>query len=230
MVRRADDGHAAGVGTTAGPIAAGVGQGRSGDLLPDQTLDFDTPYLATLAAGAKPAVGEESTVVDYVWTFTTVSLPAIVDTTPANGDRSADLYGVTIDFNGPMSTTILAANLTILPSPTYVYTYWSDRNSSLQLSLDMTPSTAYTITVKKDMAGKYGQKLGKDTTIRFKTRSSTPSIYLIGQGDVGTYSVYTTTMAYVSFRNVTQLNYRLYALGQQDFHGPDRRPAVGCLE
>ncbi len=67
------------------------------------------------------------------------------------------------------------------------------------------------------MAGKYGQTLGKNTRIRFTTRPATPSAYLIGQGRVGTYSIYTTTMAFVSFRNVNQLNYRLYSLDLGDF-------------
>ena len=71
-----------------------------------------------------------------------------------------------------MSTTSLDANLTILPEPTHVYTYWSDLDTQFQLSWDVQPSTAYTVTIGKNMEGKYGQKLGKDTTIRFTTREA----------------------------------------------------------
>ena len=70
-----------------GQVAARVDQGRPDDLHPDRSLALGTTYVAKVAMGAKAASGDEGTAVDYVWTFTTVSTPAIKQTKPTNGER-----------------------------------------------------------------------------------------------------------------------------------------------
>ena len=185
---------------------------------PDKPLALDASYRASVAKGARAAGGDKGTIADYSWTFSTIALPRVVRSTPADGDTDAD-YGGGIDiyFSSPISPTTLADNLTIIPEPTNVYSYWYNSETEVYISWNTRPSTAYTVTIGRDLTGRYGHKLGQDVTIRFTTRQADPYLSLINQGRVGTYSVYTDTMAYVSFRNISEINYRLYSLDLADF-------------
>ncbi len=99
------------VTTPAGENAQGEPQptainGDQMTFVPAQRLELATTYTAKVAMGAKAASGAEGLPVDYVWTFTTISLPAVSKTDPKNGDRQADLGSFSIDFTSPMSTDV----------------------------------------------------------------------------------------------------------------------------
>jgi len=193
-------------------------RGETMTFTPNRPLALEASYQATVAKGAKAARGDKGTLAPYSWSFSTIALPKIVSSTPADGQTDAD-YGGGIDiyFSSPISPTTLIGNLTIIPEPTNVYSYWYNSETELYISWNTRPSTAYTVTIGKDLTGRYGHKLGEDTTIRFTTRQADPHLSLINQGQVGTYSFYTDTMAYVSFRNISEINYRLYSLDLPDF-------------
>ncbi|TEU12927.1 MAG: alpha-2-macroglobulin, partial [Anaerolineales bacterium] len=60
--------------------------------VPAEDLELDTFYLAWVARGAKAAAAEGETAEDYLWSFTTVSLPYIISTYPADGDTEVEPY------------------------------------------------------------------------------------------------------------------------------------------
>jgi uncharacterized protein YfaS (alpha-2-macroglobulin family) len=186
--------------------------------VPAEDLELDTFYVAWVARGAKAAKVEGATAEDYVWSFTTVSLPYVISTYPADGDTEVEPYtGLEVEFSSPMDPDTLLPNLTILPTVTQVYSYWRNYDTSLYLSFNPEPSTAYAVTFGADMAGRYGYKLGEPYTVRFTTDALPPQVYLHSTGRVGTYNAYTTTMAYVTYRNVTRLDFRLYEMDQGTF-------------
>jgi len=185
---------------------------------PAEDLELDTVYWAEVSRGAKAAKADGETAEDYTWHFTTVSLPYVISTYPADGDTDVDPYtSLEVEFSSPMDHDTLLPNLTILPTVTRVYSYWNRSDTTLNLSFNPEPSTDYTVTFGADLAGRYGHKLGEPYTVHFTTGDLPPRVYLHSTGRVGTYNAYTTTMAYVTYRNVAQLDFRLYRMDQRTF-------------
>ena len=200
-----------------GPERVGV---ETTSFTPNQPLDFTTPYRASVAQGAKGAGGQAGTRRPYVWTFDTIAYPRIVRTDPADGDERAKPWGgLDITFSSPMDPESINGNFTIHPTvaATEVFTYWWDSNTELEISFPIKPNTDYKVTISADVQDRYGHELGQDTTIRWHTRARNPIVYLHAPGRVGAYNAYTQTMAYVTVRNVSQINFVLYRMPLKDF-------------
>ncbi len=200
-----------------GPARMGV---ETMGFTPYQPLDFGVEYQAVVAAGAKGAKGQAGTQKSYKWTFETIEYPRIVKTYPADGDKHADPWGgLEVTFSSPIDPESINGNFTIHPTvaPTQVFTYWWRSNTRLNISFPVEPSTDYEVTLSRDIRGRYGQKLGHDTTIRWSTRAADPVVYLHAPYRVGTYNAYTQTMAYVTVRNVNRVNFALYRMPLNDF-------------
>ena len=208
-----------------GPERVGV---ETMSFTPSQPLDFATPYRASVARGAKGASGQAGTQKPYVWAFETIEHPRVVSTDPADGDERADPWGgLEITFASPMAPESINGNFTIRSfgsaqdkptvTATEVFTYWWDSNTQLEISFPIEPNTDYEVTLSGDIQGRYGQELGEDTTIRWRTRALDPLVYLHAADRVGTYDGYTQTMAYVTVRNVGRVNFALYRMPLGDF-------------
>ncbi|MBC7224269.1 MAG: Ig-like domain-containing protein, partial [Anaerolineae bacterium] len=186
---------------------------------PASPLDWGVTYVARVRAGVRAREGEGATLEDETWSFRVVPLPSIVRTEPADSDREADPYGgISIFFASPMDFTTIMPHTTILPEPTQVYTYWDRYENRFYISWDKQPATAYTVTLGAEIADVYGNTLGKDYVVRFRTRDLDPLVHLIGPGyQVGVYSAYTPTVAFVNYRNVSTLEFALYQVDAETF-------------
>jgi hypothetical protein len=194
---------------------------------PDRPLDFGASYKATLARGARAAQGRAGTQVPYVWTFDTIDVPRILSTDPADGSQRADPWGgLQVNFSGPMDPVSIEGNFTIQPpvTATEVFTYWWDSDTKLELSFPIEPNTDYAVTFSGDIRGRYGHELAygtdggtNETTVRWRTRARDPLVYLHAPDRAGTYNGYTRTLAYVTARNVGQVDFALYRMPQDDF-------------
>ena len=200
-----------------GPETVGV---ETMGFTPDRPLEFATSYQATLGEGAKAAGSQTGTQRPYRWTFETIEYPRIVSTYPADGDQMVDPWAsLEVTFSSPMNPESINGNYTIRPTvaPTQVYTYWWESDTRLNISFPSQASTDYQVTLSRDIEGRYGQKLGEDTVIRWSTRAMDPMVYLHAPYRIGTYSAYTQTMAYVTVRNVSQVHFALYEMPLNDF-------------
>jgi uncharacterized protein YfaS (alpha-2-macroglobulin family) len=196
---------------------------------PDEPLELDEQYSATVAQGALAAGGTQGTQYAYSWKFQTIEYPRVVKTTPVDGMPDASPYGpLQVTFSSPMDTETLSDNLTIAYqdlltgetgtiTSTQVYSYWYSSDTVLNLSLGRMASSALTITLGSNLAGRYGHKLDEPYAFGFSTRELDPMIYFMAPGRVGTYNAYTTTMAYVAHRNVPVVTFSLYTVSQGDF-------------
>lgn len=187
---------------------------------PDRPLEFGGMYRAVVPAGTKGLKGGTGTAKDYAWLFTTIQYPRVVSSYPANGEEKADPYhGLQVTFSSPMNPDSINGNFTISPpiSATDVYTYWWDNNTELQLGFNLKPSTDYEVVLGRNIEGRDGQKLGRNTTIKWRTRAADPSVYLYAPYQVGTYLAYTPTVAYVNVRNVSRVDFALYRMPLEDF-------------
>jgi uncharacterized protein YfaS (alpha-2-macroglobulin family) len=185
---------------------------------PADRLALDTRYTARVDDSARPASGDTTLRESAIWSFTTVPYPQILTTLPNDGSTSADPYGsFEIVFAGPMNVSTLMPNITILPEPTGLYTYWSSYDDTFNVSWNIEPSTEYEIRLGAGMADPYGNTIGEGRVVRFTTRALDPATYLAVPGQVGTYNGYTDTEVFVVHRNVSQIDLALYQLDWDDF-------------
>jgi uncharacterized protein YfaS (alpha-2-macroglobulin family) len=202
----------------------GTGPERVGaetmSFIPSQPLDFDTTYQVKVASGAKGVRGQAGTARPYLWTFDTIGYPRVISTSPSDGEQRAQPWGgLEITFSSPMDPESINGNFSIHPivSATQVYTYWWDSNTQLQIAFPIEPNTDYEVTISGDVQGRYGHELAEDTTVRWRTRAYDPLVYLHAPNPAGTYNSYTSTLAYVTVRNVGQVDFALYRMGLDDF-------------
>jgi uncharacterized protein YfaS (alpha-2-macroglobulin family) len=185
---------------------------------PSQPMPRNTTFVAKVGTDARARTGAEGLEKAQTWTFTTVKEPAIVSSDPENGARDVqpgNSFGIT--FAGPMERDGFLDHLTIRPAVTTVYTYWSEYDTQVSIRFDQEPATSYSVSLDASTPDKYGATLGKAAVVRFATGDLTAYAELTTGGRLGTFSTYTDTVVYATYRNVTRLDLGLYRLTPQKF-------------
>jgi uncharacterized protein YfaS (alpha-2-macroglobulin family) len=204
---------------SSGPTTVGV---ETVAFRPATTLEFSATYRIELPKGTRGKIDQAATQSVFTATFAVTPYPKIVKTSPANGETDTPPgQGLQVTFSGPMNpdSVVIGKNLVITPaiSVTQVYTYWSDSNTQLEIHFPDKASTAYKATFGADIEGRYGQKLGASQMIAWTTGALPPLVYLHSPGRIATYDAYTTTVAYITARNVSRVDFKLYRLPKDDF-------------
>lgn len=187
---------------------------------PDRRLDFSKSFTARVEAGVQGASGGEGMRESYVWQFTTVPLPQIVRTEPADGERNAPPYtGFQIVFNTVIDPATVMPNLEWTPplSPTQVYTYFNEWDYTFYLHFGAKPSTEYTVRIGPDIADPYGNTTGQRMTVNFRTAPLDPMVRLHVPGQVSTANANDPARVFVQYVNTSRLDVKLYRLGQDEF-------------
>ncbi len=185
---------------------------------PDRMLDYDTIYIIRIGQSARSRAGNAPLKADYQYSFQTVPRPRITRTHPPDGDRNANPgTDFLIYFASPMDLSTLMPNITIVPTPTRVYSYWNEWENTFVVSFGPDPSTSYEVRLGGKMADPYGTTIGEDRIVRFTTRALDPAVYLQVPGNIGLYNAYTSTYVYISHLNVTQVDLALHRLTWDEF-------------
>ncbi|MGQ9467058.1 MAG: Ig-like domain-containing protein [Anaerolineae bacterium] len=185
---------------------------------PEGLLDYNTTYVFRITQAARSRQGNAPLKADYQYSFRTVPRPAILRTDPPDGDKNAAPGTFfAIYFASPMDVSTLMPNITIIPEPTRIYTYWDPWDNSFVLNWEPPASTSWEVRLGPNMADPYGNRIGEERVVRFSTRPLDPVVYLQVPGNVGLYSAYTSTYVYVSHLNVTQVDVSLHRLTWEDF-------------
>jgi hypothetical protein len=188
---------------------------------PAQVLKFGGEYKAEVAPTARAANGEGTLrdIGNRGMAFRAVSLPKVTRTDPAQGNKYADPNGgVRFDFVSPMNpASFVSGTVAILPKPTQVYTYYNEIDQLLYLDFPKLAATPYTVTLSGKVADPYGNTLGQDYVLHFRTRDYDPVLQLNGQSQVGTYNAYTNTQAVVLYRNTPEVKFDLYSVTPAEF-------------
>jgi hypothetical protein len=126
---------------------------------------------------------------------------------------------VRIQFTAPVAPETIIPNLKFEPaiSLTNIYTYYSDYDKSFYLNGSLAPSTNYVLTIGKGIGDKYGQTLTEPVLIKFTTAPLRPFVALRSDNSIGTYNATLPTQLFVSYRNVTQLDFVLAKLSLEEF-------------
>ncbi len=186
--------------------------------VPDEPLPRNTTLTASLEEGAQARSGTMGLEKALEWRFYTVNSPGVAGTEPENGaQRVRPGTGLEITFASPMQPDELLDHVTFRPAVTEVYTYWSEFDTQVNLSWKQEPATQYAVTLDAGTPDKYGATLGRATTVRFTTGDLSPLAWLTTVARLSTYSAYTDTVAYASYRNVSRLDVSLYRLSLRTF-------------
>jgi uncharacterized protein YfaS (alpha-2-macroglobulin family) len=189
---------------------------------PTEPLEFGANYQIILPRGVKGALDQTQTQSDYEVAFTVTSYPDVASTNPANGEQFADIYqGLDITFNAPMNPDTFIVGETVVISPqiavTDVYSYWSQNDTQVSLGFTRRENSEYSVTLQGSIEGRYGHPLNKDVVIAWKTLKQTPYVHLVSP-KIAMYNGYRPqTYVYMTVRNVSQVNFSLYRLSQDEF-------------
>lgn len=188
---------------------------------PAEPLTPGAAYQLLVPQGVSSSLGTV-TGSDYSAAFTVSPQPVVLSSNPADGEQFADIWqGLEITFNAPMNpaSVALGQNLIIEPkvAATDVYTYWSNSDTVLSVNFPRQENSAYTVTLRSDIEGRYGQPLGQETVINWQTLRQSPYVFLVSP-KIGVYNGYQPeTYIYMTVRNVSQVNFELYRLPAADF-------------
>ena len=217
-------------------LVAGEFSWEEGDRIlvfqPSQPLEYGTSYRIEVSTDARSASGEGHLRQELKVGFRTAYIISFVDSVPADGVQDVPPEdNLEIKFRGVVDEKTLGkGSFTILPEPTDVYTYFSSYDGRWMITWPMQPRTAYTVTLSGKISDIFGNTLGDDVVIRFRTGDRRPFAHLnLPNGDIGTYNAYNDTEVAASYRNVSSLDFKLYEVSEADatrMLGPDRWQAM----
>ncbi len=192
-------------------------EGNTLTFTPTQRLKFDTTYQVTIKAGVTNVAGGTGMVSPFSFRFTTVPLPAILGTSPANGDQNASPYtDFAITFNAPINPATVMSHIQMTPplpvTPTSVYTYYSEWNNTFGFSFGAKPAADYSVRITPGIEDRYGNKTTDNMTVRFRTAPLPPQLSLRAPDMIGTYDSALPAKTVVSVVNVNALDFKLYKL------------------
>ena len=193
---------------------------------PEEQLAFDATYRVDIAAGILSRGGRVGMEAPYSWKFSTVPLPQILRTEPADGEQDASPYtDFVIYFNAPIDPATIMPNVRMTPAleASEVYTYFSQWDNSFSIGFGAEPSTDYRVEIGPNIADPYGNQTGQELAVSFRTAALDPMVQLRVPDMVGTYNAYDPARLVVSHLNVTRLQFELYRLSPQRFFDLQRR-------
>ena len=180
---------------------------------PTARMDHDTKYTITVNSGLSGARGGTLAHVRTA-SFTTVGLPSVKQTFPADGDGAAGRFGVNIQFTTPMDPSSLDGKLSVsgftdkdLEGKVNVF------DTGIGVNVALEPRTRYTVTLAPGATDRYGQALG-GFRFSFTTGSlpSSVSLALPGYGGAATYSASAEPFLFFQTTNKPTVTFSLYPL------------------
>ena len=208
------------------PVAGTFNWNKDGSELgfkPAQLLKFGAKYQAGGRSHTPAPRPGEGTLRDnrrQKFPFLTVPLPSVKRTDPTQGYKSVDPSGgVRFEFAGPMAAEELRQRSHHRACPSRrrsTPTTTRARTISTWISTRL-PDTDYSVTLSGKVADPYGNTLGEDYVLRFRTRGLDPILQLNNQTLVGTYNAYTGTQAVVLYRNLPEVRFDLFSVTPDEF-------------
>lgn len=191
--------------------AAWTDDSRTLVLTPTQMLDFGASYAIEVTTEAMGAAGGRLRDA-FSGSFGVVTLPAVVATSPENGDTGTETSGgVTIQFSSPLSSTAVFDAINVSPAitSTSVFSYYDEAQSSVWLDWPREPRTTYTVTVGMEPIDPYGNGLDAPFAFSFTT-GDTPAFVSADLAYMTHYSASSDPIVSVLHRNVETVNATLY--------------------
>src|ERR1700682_1860641 len=177
--------------TVAGPSGAAIMgtvtySGTTATFTPATTLTASTKYTGTITTGAKDPAGN-ALAINFVWTFTTGTIPTVTSTNPANLATGVPLnQKISATFSEPMNPATINGTTFTLTGPgatavTGMVTYAPGSNTAIFMpTVNLAPSTKFTATVTTGAMSAGGNTLAANFVWTFTTgttaNTSAPTI------------------------------------------------------
>ncbi len=180
---------------------------------PDERLQPETAHKAGFDASLGFRRGPQS------WTYTTVPLPAIEWTYPADGDVNVGSGGISLRFASRMNLDSLPERIHIEPAPAAITrAYYSHFHDRYDLHFAAQPSTEYRVRIEPGMEDIYGNAIGEALTFSFTSAPLPPSLRMEAPGPVGFYNAYRgPTQLYVNYSGLSRVNLALHRVPLHEF-------------
>jgi hypothetical protein len=173
---------------------------------PSEYLASKSDYTATLTTGVKDESGN-SLAVDYIWSFTTVTLPEVVSVTPLN-NAAGILRSTTIEavFSKDMNvSTITSNNFTLKQGDTeiqgIVIYNKQNRTAIFSPSAALSPNTLYKATLTKAIKDSADNPLAADYGWQFTTGTDLISVSIDAPPQVAANAPFTLELK-IDVRNL----------------------------
>ena len=190
---------------------------------PSRPLALATTFAAVVRAGVTAPGISAATAENVGWRFTTIGVPHVASTDPANGSANANRYGVTITFSNPMDHDSVEKHIAVEPKPeTDPYMSWDAGDLSVRIGFQMPPSASYRVTLTTDAQDRYGQHLAEPLDLRFTTERRQPGFNIFRSSTSGTYDAYLDPVIGAASSNLDQLDFALYRLTREDLIAVER--------
>lgn len=190
-------------------------RGDTAIFTPDLPLERGVSYTIAVDGAARSAAGDGTLGLPFSSAFRVAPLPALLTTDPAPGVIFApESGGLTLKFSTPMDWASVSRNLTIVPTPTEVYT--SEYEADLYVYFALEPEAEYQLTIGAAARDPYGVTLGQDVTTTLRTGPREPSISLIGPYRAGAYDAAGTTRVPIQWVNVPEISWKVSRLTPEE--------------
>lgn len=200
------------------PVAGTFSWNEAGTILtfdPDEILALETAYTFLLNPATTMSVGGGRLEGQNSFRFTTVPLPAVLRTTPFDGQEDVTPWqGFVIYFASPMELDTVRDRIVIEPEPWREPDfYYSDYDYSLSVSFPTEPSSSYTVTLEAGMEDFYGNAIAQETVVRYTTAPYDPELSLQVPGSFGFYNAGNEqTQLFALMRNISVMDLTLYRM------------------
>ncbi|PZV13974.1 MAG: hypothetical protein DCF22_09675, partial [Leptolyngbya sp.] len=156
-------------------------------LEPESALKKATPYTLEITPGLRPLKGNlpsEESFTSRVETYAPLAFQkqTVFGLPDQNSASGRFVKGTAqLEFNNPLEAESAIAQISIAPelknkTVPLVRAYEGDRVVSLN-PWALEPATNYTITIGADLKDKFGQTLGKPTTVNYQTSDTAPDLW-----------------------------------------------------
>ncbi len=204
---------------------------------PSRPLPLSTTFVAVVRAGVQARDADVAMAEDVRWTFSTVGIPRVASTQPADGSKRVGRFGLRITFTNPMDQQSVEDHITIEPKPDDdPFFSWEENGRILFIGLSMEPSTPYRVTLSTEARDRYGQPLTEALDLKFVTDRIQPAFMLSRASSSGTYNAYLDPEIRVTSWNLERLNFQLYRIDREGLigfagprPGPYKPPASGLI-
>ena len=186
-----------------------------------EPLKREEHYTAIISQGVQSTEGTNGMETEYSWTFGVAAIPAVISSTPANGDKDiSEQYRMEVLFKTPMEIKSFEDNVIIDPKPdTKPSLYFDSYNSrnSLSVSTFLGRSKTYTITISSGVKDQYGVSLGSPYSFSFTTAAYKPSVSIYPSGTYfGAFNQEVIPRIVAQVINANKVDYSLYKLKRED--------------
>jgi alpha-2-macroglobulin len=187
-------------------------------LTPGRLLDLNMDYTLALSTGALANDGGALNSA-FKWIFTTVPVPAVGSTFPADGSSTESTYYFSIAFTSPMRLNTIPGLVKITPALEGAKLDWYyNAQDKTAFFYGLKPSTTYTVTISPGMQDIYGNATRQSNTVRFTTAAATAQLYL-NMPSEPLYRTDTPQMFFISATNIHALNVVVYKVQPGDLVG-----------